>query len=133
MRGSEVLADARKWDVSNSWSICLLERTGVCKLLKEYLLLIRRPRRKKMVRRQEEEEDGAALDPEADEEEDEASIIGAEKETEAESLPRVLKVRAWNLRSGEASEARFARRAILRGARRAIWRMWVMGQSPKHT
>lgn len=34
MRGSEVVADARKWDVSNSWSICLLERTSICKLLK---------------------------------------------------------------------------------------------------
>ena len=46
------------------------------------------------IRRQEEEEDGATLDPKAEDEENEASITGADKEREAESLPRVLKVRA---------------------------------------
>ena len=44
------------------------------------------------IRRQEEEEDGATLDPKAEDEENEASITGADKEREAESLPRVLKV-----------------------------------------
>lgn len=52
------------------------------------------------IRRQEEEEDGASLDPDAEEEEYEASITGADKEMEAESLPRVLKVRAWILLRG---------------------------------
>ncbi|EMS49397.1 hypothetical protein TRIUR3_14632 [Triticum urartu] len=73
----------------------------------EYLLLIRRLRRKMelhlKIRGQEEEEDGATLDPKAEEEENEASITGADKEREAESLPRVLKGDLGR-RSGEASE-----------------------------
>lgn len=56
------------------------------------------------IRRQEEEEDGATLDPEAEEEEDDAFIIGANKETEAESLLRVLKVRARVLLVGAEKE-----------------------------